>query len=302
MEFRVHWLALTVWGSPEHAQQIWKAWFEKSLGVMLDQGYGVRLYQKLYKALAEAKMYVSPRYASKDDDHSHHFHIELPGSACEALHPELIQKFFLVMEQAEKFQVTRLDLAWDGVPFTPEQMNEASIKELFRTYAKRDSFNIETWHSKRKDDGQIGQAIFRMGSRQSSRYVRVYNRRGPVRLELEARDKRADRIAKDVLVNAPDDWSDKAIPHLRDYVDVDADFWREFVQEHARANLTITDARTKQASKSTKWLFKQTGASLSVMVDIYGPGFVEALIQYGRSKRGNRFDSLLNGWDIEPSY
>lgn len=301
MEFRVHWLAVTIWGSPEYAQTVWRVWFEKSLGVMLDQGYGVRLYQKLYKALAEAKMYAAPRFANDEDEHSLHFHIELPGSACDALHPKIFQEFFLVMGRKEKLQVTRLDFAWDGVPFTPEDMDKASELHLFRTYAKRETFNIELSRNKPREDGQIGNAIFRMGSRQSSRYLRVYNARGPVRLEMEARDKRADLVAKDVLIHQPDDWSNKAIAHLRDFLDVDADFWREFVLQNARANLTVTDARTKEVSRMSDWMFKQVSASYSVLVDLYGEGLIKALLIEGRKKRGRRFDSLLKGGDNEPA-
>lgn len=295
MEFRVHWFAVTIWGLPDYALKLWDVWFEKSLGVMQDQGYGVRLYQKLYKALVEAKLYVSPRFANDEDEHSQHFHLEFPGSACEALHPKIFQEFILVLGQSEKFQVTRLDLAWDNVPFTPEDLAKAGENGLFRTYAKRETFNIEVSPYKPREDGQIGHSIFRMGSRQSSRYLRVYNLHGPVRLEMETRAERADLIARDVLIHQPDEWSDKAIPHLRDFLDVDAEYWREFIKQRARANRTITNARTKELSRSSDWMFHQVAASYSVLVDIYGEGFVKALLEHGRQKRGNRYDSLLRG-------
>src|SRR5690606_25726491 len=121
-----------------------------------------------------------------------------------------------------------------------------------------------------REDGQIGHSIFRMGSRQSSRYLRVYNLHGPVRLEIETRSKRADTIARDVLVHAPDDWAAKAMAHLRDFVDVHADYWQEFIQGEARANCTVTDARTSEMSRISDWLYKQVAPSLSVLADVYG--------------------------------
>ena len=299
MQFRVHWLAITIWGSADYALKLWEVWFEKSLGVMQDQGFGVRLYQKLYKALAEAKLCVSPRFANAEDEHSLHFHLVFPGLACQALHPKIIQEFILVMSRTEKFQLTRLDLAWDGVPFTPEDLDQAGQKKLIRTYAKRETFNYELYRYKPREDGQIGHSIFRMGSRKSSRYLRVYSLHGPVRLEMETKDERADLIARDVLIHQPDEWSEKAIPHLRDFFDIEADYWWEFIQQHARANRTITDARTKEMSRISDWLFKQVSPSLSVLIDIYGEGAVKALLAAGRNKRGNRFDSLLKGGQNE---
>lgn len=293
MEFRVHWFAITIWGAPDYALKLWEVWFEKSLGVMLDQGYGGRLYQTIYKALAESKLYCAPRQATEDTDP--HFHIELPGSACEALHPKIFQEFMLVLERTERFQLTRLDMAWDGVPFTPEELEQAGKEQLFRTYAKRETFNYERSPYKPREDGQIGHSIFRIGSRQSARYLRVYNLHGPVRLEMEARGERANLIARDVLVHAPDEWGTKAMAHLRDFVDVDMPYWAEFVQGQSRANCTITDARTKEMSRISEWLFKQVSPSFSVLVDIYGEGAVTALLVAGRNKRGRRFASLLSG-------
>src|SRR3972149_2121817 len=299
MEFRVHWFAVTIWGAADYALKLWEVWFEKSLGVMQDQGYGVRLYQKLYKALAEAKLYVSPRYANSEDEHSLHFHLELPGSACEALHPKVFQEFILVMGRSEKFQVTRLDLAWDGVPFTPEDLDQAGKEQLIRTYAKRETFNYELYRYKPREDGQIGHSIFRMGSRQSSRYLRVYNLHGPVRLEMETRSDRADLVARDLLIHQPDEGADKAFPHLRDFFDIETEYWQEFIQQHARANQTITDARTKEVSRISDWMFKQVSASYSVLVDLYGEGLIEDLLAAGRNKRGNRFYNLLKGGQHE---
>lgn len=297
MEFRIHWFAVTIWGTTDFALKLWEVWFQKSLGHMQPQGYGGRLYQSIYKALAESKLYCAPRLAT--DDSEQHFHFELPGSACEALHPKLLQDFMLALEHVERFQFTRLDLAWDGVPFTPEDLEQAGERNILRTYARRETLSFESTPYKPREDGQIGHSIFRMGSRQSSRYLRVYNLHGPVRLEIETRSKRADTIARDVLVHAPDDWAAKAMAHLRDFVDVHADYWQEFVQGEARANCTVTDARTSEMSRISDWLYKQVAPSLSVLADVYGEDAVDRLLKTGRRKRGKRFDSLLSGGNHE---
>ncbi len=294
MEFQIHWFAVTIWNTPEYALKLWEVWFDKYLGIMQNQGYGGRLYETIYKALLEAKIYCSPKHISPEEENSQHFHIEFPGTACEALPPKLFQEFMIVLALHDRFQVTRLDLAWDGVPFTPEDMSQADQADLFRTYARRKTYRYEIKRHDKREDGQVGHSIFRMGSRRSTRHLRVYDAHGPVRLELECRSKRADLIARDVLIEQPDNWSDKAIPHLRDFLDIDADYWKEFIQEHARASLTIVDARTKEMSRIANWMFKQVSPSLSVLADVYGEGAVKALIKNGRQKRGSRFNSILD--------
>lgn len=297
MLFSIHWFSVTVWGSLQHAQNLWQAWFEPRLGVLLDQGYGGRLYQKIFKGLAEAKLYCLPVYGDGESEEVQHFHLELPGKACEAINPEIFQEFVQALDSNDTFRVKRLDLTWDGVNFTPEQLNDADKQDLFRTYARRESFRFEQSRHEPRESGEIGHSIFRLGSRSSSRNLRVYDFHGPVRLEMEARAKRADLIARDVLLCAPDEWSDKAIPHLRDFLDINADFWKEFVQQHVRASRTIVDARTKEISRITDWMFKQVSPSLSVLVDVIGEGTLQALVENGRNKRGSRFDGVLKGRD-----
>ncbi len=288
-----HWFAVTIWSSPAYALKLWRIWFEQYLGEMQDQGYGGRLYETIYKALLEAKLYCTPKLADSADEDSQHFHFEFPGSACEALAPVLLQGFMLMLIGHDRFQVTRLDLAWDGVPFTPEDLNIADQDDLIRTYARRGTFRFEISRHAAREDGQIGHSIFRMGSRKSTRHLRLYDLHGPVRLELECRSKRADLIARDVLILKPDDWSDRAIPHLRDFLDIEEDYWNEFIQGHARASRTIVDARTKEMSRIAEWMFKHVSPSLSVMADVYGDEAVKAIVKRGRQKRGSRFNSLL---------
>lgn len=294
MEFQIHWFAVTIWNSADYGLKLWEVWFEKSLGEMQNQGYGGRLYKSIYKALAEAKLYCSPKLAGQEGGNSGHFHLEFPGSACEALQPQLIQEFVNTLVRYDRFQVTRLDLAWDGVPFSPAELDTADKNDLFRTYARRSTFRLENSRHEPRENGTVGHSIFRMGSRKSGRHLRVYDYHGPVRLELECRAKRADLIARDVLPNNPDEWSDKAIPHLRDFLDVDTDYWRDFVKQHARANRTIIDARTNEVARITWWLFKQVSPSLSLLVDLYGEDIVWQMVYTGRAKRGKRFDAILN--------
>lgn len=296
MEFRVHWLSVTIWCSTEHGLQTWKIWFEDYLGKMQPLVHGGRGFRNLYKALVGAKLYTGA--ISTVENGEPYIHLELPGSACDALPSQLIKEFVSTISIYEKCRFSRLDLAWDGVGFTPETVKNAVEKKMIRSHLKRRTMNFSVEPLEKKEDGSLGTSSIRLGSGSSQRLLRVYDKRGPVRLELQLRGKRADKVANDVLVALPKKWPNLAIGHLRDYVDF-ADngtllpWWREFVKSNPRTHIQVTDAREKELERLTKWLMQQVSPTYSAVVEVVGPGMIDAMIEYGKKHRGHRFDSIL---------
>jgi DNA relaxase NicK len=297
--FSVHWLSATIWANVHYGLKMWDVWFEKYLGPMQPVGHGGRGFKATYKALLEAKMYANP--ISQDGIDNEYYCYEIPGQACDAIPDKDLQEFVITMNRWEKVRFTRLDLAWDGAPFTPEQVAEAVNAKQMRSYLRRRKMTYYTSPHEFRQDGQIGTSTLRLGSNYSHRLLRVYNERGPVRLELQARSARADAIARDVLTLLPKLWMDKAIGHLRDYVDfLDVEsgkllpWWEEFINNQDRAMKTISIAREVTLSKMFGWTYKSVSVILSVIADVLGKEAVDALIVAGRQKRGNRFTALLS--------
>jgi hypothetical protein len=128
--------------------------------------------------------------------------------------------------------------------------------------------------------------------------LRVYDKRGPVRLEFQTRAERADLVAREVLTQVPVYWAELAIAHLRDYVDFEDEgrllgWWAKFVGEIARAWKTVTDARRKELERITEWLMRQVAPTFSAWVDLLGREAIEGLYKQGKQNRKNRFDALL---------
>ncbi len=296
MEFRVHWLSVTIWCSTEHGLLTWQIWFEDYLGRMQAQIHGGRGFRNLYKALVGAKLYTGAITAVENGEP--YIHLEFPGMACDALPPQLLKEFISTISIYEKSRVSRLDLAWDGVGFTPEIVKEAVEKNLIRSPLKRRTMNFSVEPLEKKEDGSLGTSSVRLGAGSSERLLRVYDKRGPVRLELQLRGKRADKIAKEVLVKLPKSWPELAIGHLRDYIDFAEDdtllpWWMEFVKSTPRTHMQVTDAREKELERLTAWLMKQVSPTYSAVVEVVGDGMIDAMIEYGKKHRGNRFDSIL---------
>ncbi len=298
--FRVHWLSTTIWGTQDYGLKMWQEWFEEFWGPMQPVGHGGRGFKSLFKALLEAKLYADP-LAQEGIDSNQYFGFEFPGSACDALPDKIIQEFIVVLNRWEKARITRLDLAWDGTPFTPAQVKEAVELEQMRSYLRREKMQFTISPFEKREDGQIGTSSLRLGSNQSSRLLRVYDKHGPVRLEMQNRAERADLVARDVLINLPSIWIGKAISHLRDYVDfVEQEtekllpWWKVFINNQDRAMKIVSDARTVELSRMVAWVDKQVSPTLSVLADVIGDQSIEAFVVSGRRKRGAKFNALLS--------
>jgi DNA relaxase NicK len=296
MEFHVHWLSLTLWASRDYALKMWEEWFQEFLGPLVPIGHGGRGFKSLFQALAAAKLYADP--VSVQDDEATFIHLEFPGSACDALPPKLIQEFIVTLNRWEKFRVTRLDLAWDGVEFTPQDVKEAVSEEKLRSLLRRRTMHVHNQPFEEREDGVLGTTSVRLGSNQSSRMLRVYDKRGPVRLEFQTRGERADLVAHEILIKLPDQWAELALAHLRDYVDFEDEgkllaWWEKFVGEIGRSFKKITDARQLELSRMTEWVMTQVAPTLSVLADVIGEDIYKALTVQGRRKRGKRYDAVL---------
>jgi DNA relaxase NicK len=297
--FRVHWLSATVWGDKYQALNMWRDRFEQYLGPLLQVGHGGRGFKSIHKALLEARLYADPITQLSIGDNPY-FSFEFPGSACDALPDTLIQEFIVLLDGHYRASFTRLDLAWDGVEFSPEQVKRAVDLEQVRSYLRRRSLKYTISPYELREDGQLGTTSLRLGSGQSDRMLRVYDKHGPVRIELQTRNERADLVARDVLKKSPSDWLVAALGHLRDYVDfVGVEnqqllaWWAGFVNETERSEKIISDARTIELSRLVGWMTNQGSAVLSVIADAIGEQAIEALVKYGRQKRGSKYNALL---------
>lgn len=295
MEFHVHWLSLTIWvEDKDYAIKMWEEWFQEFLGPLVPIGHGGRGFKVLYQALAAAKLYADPIGEGS------FVHLELPGSACDALPPKLIQEFIVTLNRWEKFRVSRLDMAWDGVEFTPQDVKQAVAEQKLRSLLRRKTLHIHDQPFEERADGVMGTTSVRLGSNQSSRMLRVYDKRGPVRLEFQTRAERADLVAREVLLKLPHLWAEAALSHLRDYVDFEfegklLEWWDKFVRAIGRAFKKITDARELELSRMTEWVMTQVAPTLSVLADVIGEDIYKAITVQGRMKRGKRYEAVLTG-------
>ena len=278
--FTPHWLTVSIRESLEVVQARVAAHF---LGAGEDQD-GASFFDQskrrpsFYAALCEAKLGITIASGFIHQAHDH-CQVNVPGSALEQL-PRggidavagFLGDLLAVESDPERlvseiggdddsytpapgrlFKVTRLDLAYDGVPFSVADCVAAAMPGLvnLRSPVKRGHGIIPLGDPVPGEDG----ATFHWGSRSSDRSLRVYDRRGPVRLELEVRRDKSDLLARDLLARPVDAWASRTIQYLRDFIDfVDRSsnsnisraallpWWAQFVQGAQRIKLKVERA------------------------------------------------------------
>jgi hypothetical protein len=290
---RIHWLSFTIHAPVESAFILYDLVFKDLFGPLQCLEHGGRSFRLIHKNAMEFKIYTDPV-----TNQGEYFHYEIPGSACDCIDWARFYALYDLLEGnfKDKYSFTRLDFAFDYVPFEPHQIKEAVMNEQLRSLAKRQTLEIhESPLAHREGEGQeLGTSTVSLGSRTSERMIRVYDKRGFTRLEMELKDKRADLVAKQLLA-LPDEslWFTVAQAHLLDYVDFKTDWWELFITSNKRAGATISNPTDISMGKMINWLDKQVGPALSVAVDILPEGVLTSIVQRGRRRRGERYGLLL---------
>lgn len=289
--FRVHWLSFTVHASAQDAFTLYNIFFRDVFGDLEDLGHGGRGFKNLLRGLLQIKLYLNP--TRKDVDY---FHVEIPGKACDFISWDYFKalKQYLESNFDGKYKFKRLDFAFDNVPFTPQDVEQAIKENQLRSLAKRETLRIHGSPFKLRDNGENGTYTVELGSRTSERMITVYNKRGPTRLEFQMKDKRAHLITCE-LFGADDisGWYKIMIGHLRDYVDFSKPWWDEFTQSIGRAWVTVSNPKDVSMEKLLNWYDQQIAPAFIVIVDTQSPEVINKMINNGRNRRSARYNIIL---------
>jgi DNA relaxase NicK len=291
VEFLIDWITVTVWCQKDVILGVLEDVFGDILGKYKNGDHGQMGYRGVMYGLGGARLLFAPA------DNSVRITLIFPGQACSAIPPEFwIDLFWHLTNKEIRWNITRLDLAFDFVPFTPEDMYEAIEAGSIRSLAKRDSLEIISSPNKMRDTGGVkGCTTVYFGSRQSHRFLRVYNKRGYTRLELECKDKRAQLIGERIFSSAPGDWFGLAVSHLRDFLDVEREWWGEFVKDVGRAFAKVVNLVEVSVARLVSWFDSQIAPALSALYDC-DPFIVDTVIQRGRRRRKGKYQSLVEAF------
>ena len=232
--------------------------------------------------------------------------VEVEGEGCELLGFDGLTSLWADLD----LRISRIDLAADGAPFTPAESWAAwtagqvrtKVKASTRATAGREAWRSGAWMQNAEGDT----ATF--GSPRSNRLVRVYDRRGTTRVELQVRKEAAEAVASDVFLRPVEELPRAILGHIRafvDFVDVEADsnigrapllpFWDAFCGHVEKAQVRLTGSTLKTFEKVDQWIRRQVAPSFAVWMQRMGPAKVEELFRLGRSRWTRQHEQLATG-------
>ncbi len=222
--------------------------------------------------------------------------VTIPGAVCEVLG---VPGVVAVATDLELEPSSRMDLAWDAYGFTPADCRAAARRGDVVARVQFSQAGSSRW----MEDG-AGAATYYMGARTSSRMVRVYDRRGPTRVELEVKGERAVLLWRALLSTVEEGWSARGLAELRGFVDFRdrsggqrpdycplLDWWAEFVQAAERQAICIPRER-QTLERAVSWLRLSVAPTLALAYDVLGPELVRGMLDAGRERYRRRPDRV----------
>jgi len=287
----LHWITVSVFASVEFV----KAWVADTLDWREDHweaaGHGVNGFRELHRGMMGVRLGADPVVPSKSGDG--YCTVWIPGQALDVVGSDCVVKAIAGLEASGvKWKCSRVDLAADTTFFGPydvyrvwlddEEARKWGDEPMVRSWVNRESYEYQ--------QSGDGGSILRLGARQSERYMRVYLRgigeaEGVyTRVELECKGKRADAVMHD-LVAWDGGLAGRIVGHIRDFVEVDASWWQEFVKGVQRVGLVVVRVVEHSVERMFEWLRRQVAPSVACAVEVCG-GDVERVVSMLLAGRG----------------
>jgi hypothetical protein len=153
---------------------------------------------------------------------SDHCHFTFDGTWCEMFGPHAVKRLLCILnERGIYWKLTRVDWAFDGVPFSPGWLFEILKAGKVRTRCERKF--IRFVDSPFGDDEDPAGTTCYLGKHGQAAMVRCYDKRQAktgVRLELELADQRAAWCGLKMSVLAVEKWNEIAGESLRSFMDL----------------------------------------------------------------------------------
>lgn len=247
--------------------------------------WGRYFYRKHHEFVAGLRVYYDPAVPNMPS-----VMVDAPGKACEFLGLAKLRVLFCNAELA------RTDIAVDGAPFTPAEMAEEVRRGNIRCKSQKRHYTEDLG---RTPDGNT----LTIGSRQSERYLRIYDGRGFTRVELELKGRYA-RASKEVLLANLEDIPTLAVGVVRDFVDfVDLaqdgnasrapllPSWEAFAKGVQRVALSVVGNGAPSAQKVKHYIEHQVAATLFIYTRL---GYSkDDLLDRGRKRLRSKHRSVL---------
>ena len=260
-------------------------WFGDIAEKWTDEGYGKHGVKHAYQSAQGVWVKDYLRDWSR---------LELTGKACEVVGADGLSRVVAGLCRLDRWRCTRIDFAWDGCPFSVDDVYAALVEHRVRIGRGGPTNGKPLYY-----ENELGQTVY-INSRQSERFARVYNKRGTTRFELVLQDKSAEWAALQLSIRPPEQWASVAHAWAVDWLSLHAapanakgqwdrvplsPEWAAFVGQTARVKLerAAPTADELPAVATALLAVQRSARRLLALEKVAGRDFVWGLLnQYGR--------------------
>jgi hypothetical protein len=296
LEFGLDYLSFTLFAEKHIALEIYAKFFLDKLGELSYQGEG-RLYRERYTNGQGFTLQADHKTPST----RRHIRFELPGQSCQLIPLSILKDLYQeAITRGITLKCTRLDIRIDNCPFTPTQIYNAIKEGRANSRAKRDTLKRYEQPLELDDMGNLGTEGIYLGSRTSEKFLRIYNKHGFTRLELETKKDTA-LLYFNLLQDAGEEFCNLAMGLIMDFITVDADFWKEFTDGYERAYMKTTEYRDLSL-EGLESSVEQWGQAIAILIEIKGlDWFLRAIESQKKAALENpKYISLLHRYGLYP--
>jgi len=289
MDWHIDYLTITVWGND--VINFFDLVFVNTFRKLINQGHGGRFYLETFKTDLGVTVRTNPVNTIENRST-----IEIPGKACQLIgFIGLSSLLDQLNTKYEKVRVNRIDLAFDNCNFTVKDVEDCLLDDNLRSYFKRSTIKIYNNPYEINEVGEIGTSGITVGGRSSTRYMRIYDKHGFTRLELEFKHDKAVQVALDLFNNnTPEDALSMALGHVRDYIDFFTDWWEVFIQDFERLYKTLPENVKEMNLQNIKLWFENQIASAFFVLASLEPNELNNIYEIGRNKyTKSKYQGLL---------
>lgn len=307
----VHHVTVTVWTGDFLTP--YNEYFKWLYGDLIDTGRGAMGYKHRYTAMdgmIDVLWSEGLRYHT----------IQIHGKGMECITHEALSTALLSIMGQWGLRFTRVDLAIDDLSRTVDisTVYECVQSNLYRSPSRRDSIVCIYRPFGRDDDGNG--STLTLGSRSSDRYLRIYDRRGFVRFELECKGRFAEVAGVELFLHEESEKPSIISGIVRDYIDfltaevetirrasggrlVDDSYhpylalwWIRILDNINRIyGQLVRDPLDLTMGKRLAWIKRSVVVTLALIDAIYGRRALDDLILQGRARlyRSDRAIAIL---------
>lgn len=301
--FSVDWLSVTVFGDFEQIKPI-----IATIGLdqgLEDAGHGTKGFGRVLYGLGGFRVGAEPGngrvYCS----------LFLPGETLRYIGMEKLEMLArAIVKSGLRWQVARLDLAFDTQDFSVQDIAEARMNDTLEvratTFKEIKSCGIAV------DAPLTGHTLY-FGSRWSEVMLRVYYKTDGssfgdepfTRLELELKNERAHNVFLSLLASPLDGWASRSASLLTGYIQVNTQWWLNFIGSVEAWWFSIK-RKLATVDRKAAWLQKQIARSLTVVTLAQCGGDINAMVEYFRGLLDDGLErltgqdrALIDAYDCE---